>query len=186
MRASNKSFSLVIVLSILLLSSCKIASWDNYPGKAQKSVPKSIQGKYISHHAFSPQEDSITMKLDVFKDRVVFYKRGTNESNSIHLGDTIEFSRYKDWYFFNVKEEKGDSVVWSVLPVQITGKQEFRVYYIFANELAREALEMEFKIEGSKLYHMDQDRYASFCDHWKDRLRPQVFVQRNEQDTLSK
>ena len=147
--------NVLVLILILLISSCEMPYFDRYPGKALKEVPEDFRGNWVSY-TISFEGDEIT-----YKDTTIYTIRndgwlvGADKKDMGVLSDSIVLSKYKNYYFLSFRNEEG----WYCTVIQKKGNQ-FTMGIVMADKDDSGILEKYFsdvtvvkKKNGSVDYH---------------------------------
>jgi len=127
-RSIKKPLNIVLVLLLLLASSCEMPRFDRYPGERLKEIPLVFQGDWVSYELSiegSQWEYNDTTEYIITKDSW----KAIDDKGSEFLSDSIVLSKYKNYYFLSTLDEGG----WKILVLEHMGSG-FRLSPIIVND----------------------------------------------------
>jgi len=166
---------LLFFLVTSVLTSCKIAVFDRYPGKSLDSYPREMQGTFLSDYTF--ESDSLLSKVEIKGRNAVLTNVNKDRDMDMSLSDSVVISKYKKLHFISMRSyDQEEGYGWNVFPIKLE-KENFSIYHFFTNDTAAKTLLRTMKPvqEGQKMRHMDEKAYYKYCKDWMDRVEVQTF-----------
>ncbi len=157
---------LVLMLSVLLLGSCRLTTFTAAPGSPRVAFPVEMQGNYMAVEKHKGGKDTFT--LEIKESQAI-----TNDQllgRFLNLSDSTTLTHLGDFYFYSIRHTNNGHFIWWTFPVLV----KHDCLYVFSLSQGRQQKKMEkyIKLTGnaSGEYLMDNEPFKNYCEkHLKKR-----------------